>query len=166
MQRRSVVARFAATIAGLSLGKVPDLKAAAPLAGEPFAVRRANLPESSGAVTCPGCHEMGDSLDLTPAGLCLRCADRNPGIRVEPHSDPFWILSPREIRRLEREIRRLAAQLERMNERFSQLKRESMTGGGDVFDRAMERDRERWHAVQRELRLLHLLRAASRQFAG
>lgn len=166
MQRRSAVGRLAATMAGLSLGKVPNLDAAAPLPGEPFAVTRANLAESTGTVTCPICHEMWDSLDLTPAGPCLICADENPTLTVEPQSDPFWILSPQEVQRLEPEIQRLAAQLDRMNDRFVELERQQIAAGSDVYDRAMEAGRDQWHALQRELHLLQLLRAASRQFGG
>jgi hypothetical protein len=156
MHRRSAVGRLAATFAGLSLGEVPNLEAAVPLPDEPFSVTRANLAESSGLVTCPICQEMSDSLELTPAGLCLRCADRDPALRAEPHSDLFWILSPREVRKLELEIQRLAAKLERMNDRLVELQ----------DDRAMEAVRDQWHALQRELHLLHLLRAASRQFSS
>jgi hypothetical protein len=166
MHRRSAVTRLGATLAGLSLGKAPNLEAAARLPGEPFSVTRANLAESSGTVTCPICHETADSLELTPGGPCLECADREPGLRAEPHSDPFWILSPREVRRLEPEIQRLAAELDRMNERLVELERRQIAEGSDVYDRTLEAGRDEWHALQRELHLLHLLRAASRQFAG
>ena len=165
MHRRSAVSRLATTLAGLSLAQVPDLEAAVPLSGEPFSVSRANLPESSGMLTCPVCHEMWDALELTPAGPCLRCADKNPALRVEPHSDRFWTLSPREVQRLEPEIQRLASRLDRMNDRFLKLQQQQVAGGSDVYDRAMEAGRDEWHALQRELHLLHLLRAASRQFA-
>jgi hypothetical protein len=94
----------------------------------------------------------------------LLCADRNPAIRADPYSDPFWVLSPREVRRLEGEIERLAAELNRVNRRFAALKKQQLAHGGDVYDRAMEAGRDEWHALQRELHLLHLLRAASRQF--
>jgi len=166
MHRRSAISTLAGTVAGLSLGEVPSLDAAAPLPGEPFSVTRANLAESSGLVTCPMCQEMGDSLELTPAGPCLRCADRNPALRAEPHSDPFWILSPREVRRLEPEIQRLVAELDRMNDRFAELQQRQIVEGGNGYDRAVEAERDEWHALQRELHLLHLLRAASRQFGG
>jgi hypothetical protein len=166
MHRRSAVSRLATTLAGLSVGEMPTLAAAAPLPGEPFSVTRANLAESSGMVTCPVCHETGDSLDLTPAGSCLRCADANPAIRAEPHSDTFWTLSPGEVRRLEPEIQRLAAELDRMNDRFAELQQQQLTEGSDGYVRAIEAGRERWLALQRELHLLHLLRAASRQFAS
>jgi hypothetical protein len=145
---------------------VPNVDAAAPLASEPFSVTQENLAESSGTVTCPICHETGDSLDLTPAGPCLRCADRSPRIRAEAQSDTFWTLSPGEVRRLEPEIQRLAAELNRMNERFAQLQQQQLTEGSDVYDRAIEAGRDPWHALQRELHLLHLLRAASRQFGS
>jgi hypothetical protein len=164
MQRRSAVSRLAATVAGLSFGEVPDLEAAVALPSQPFSVTPANLAESSGTVTCFICQEMGDSLDLTPAGLCLRCADRNPHLKVEPRSDPFWILSPREVRRLEHQIQRLAAELDHMDERFAELKQRQIAEGSEVYDRIMEAKRDEWHALQRELHLLHLLRAASRQF--
>ena len=165
MRRRSAVGRLAATVAGLSLGKNPDLEAAESPSVEPFAVSRANLAESSGMVTCPICQEMADSLDLTPAGPCLRCADRHPALRAEPYSDRFWILSPRKIQRLEAEIQRLAAELERLNGRLVSLAQQQMAEGGDGYDRAMEAERDQWHGMQRELHLLHLLRAASRQYA-
>jgi hypothetical protein len=164
MHRRSAISRLATGLAGLSLGEVPSLNAAALLSGEPFSVTRENLAESSGTVTCPLCQEMWDSLDLTPAGPCLRCADGNPAVRAQAHSDPFWILSPREVRRLEPEIQRLAAELDRMNDRLVQL--QQMADGSDVCRRTMEAQRDEWHALQRELHLLHLLRAASRQFRG
>ena len=166
MHRRSAVSRLAATLAGFSLNEVPGLHAEAPRSGEPFSVTPANLAESSGMVTCPICQETGDSLDLTPAGPCLSCADRNPALRAVPHSDPFWTLSPGEVRRLEPEIQRLAAELDRMNTRFAQLQQQQLADGSDAFDRAIEAGRDRWHALQRELHLLHLLRAASRQFGG
>ena len=107
---------------------------------------------------------MSDSLDLTPAGPCLRCADLDPGLKVRGHSDPFWTLSPREVRRLESEIRRLSAELDRMNHRLFELQQRQIAEGGDRYDRVMEAERDRWHALQRELHLMHLLRAASRQF--
>jgi hypothetical protein len=166
MQRRTAVGRMATALAGLSLGEVPDLEASAALPGEAFSVTAGNLPESSGIVTCAQCHEMADSLGLTPAGLCLRCADRDPAVRVEPYSDRFWILSPQEVRRLESEIQRLAAELDRMNQRLTDLKGRQLAEGSDVYDRAIEAERKPWHALQRELHLLHLLRAASRQFAS
>lgn len=162
MHRRSVVGRLAATLTGLSFGKVPHLDAAAPLSGEPFAVTPGNLAESSGMVTCPSCQEMWDSLDLTPSGVCLPCADRNPAMKASPRSDPFWALSIREVRRVEREIQLLAAKLDSMNRHFAVLRLQ----GGDVYERAMERRRDEWHALQRELHLLQMLRAASRQFAA
>jgi hypothetical protein len=166
MQRRSAVNRMAATLAGLSLGKVPELEGELTLPGERFSVTPANLAESSGLVTCAVCQEMEHSLDLTPAGLCLRCADRNPTVRAEPHSNRFWILSPREIRRVEVEIRRLAAELERVDQCFVNLERRQTAEGSKVYDRTLEAERDRWNALQRELHLLHLLRAASRQFGG
>lgn len=168
MQRRSAVGRLAAAAAGLSLGKVPDLEAALPLEDGSFSVTRANLAASSGTVTCPSCQEMADSLDLTPAGLCLRCADQHPALRAEPHSDTFWALSPREVRRLELEIERLSAELGGMNQRFTALQQQQqqLAPGGDRYDRAMENGRDRWHALQRELHLLQMLRAASRQYTS
>ena len=166
MHRRSAISTLAGTVAGLSLGEVPRLDAEALVPGGAFSVTRDNLAESSGTVTCPMCREMADSLELTPAGPCLRCADRNPAMRAEPHSDRFWILSPREVRRLEPEIQRLAAELDRMNHRFAELQQRQIAQGGDAYDRAMEAGRDEWHALQREVHLLHLLRAASRQFGG
>jgi hypothetical protein len=165
MHRRSAVSTLAGALAGLSLGRVPNLEAAAPLFGEPFSVTPASLAESS-MVTCSICQEMGDSLDLTPSGLCLGCADRNPEIKAQPHSDTFWTLSPQEIRRVETEIQHLRAKLERMNERFVRLQQGQIANGSDVYDRAMEAGMDEWHAIQRELHLLHLLRAASKQFRG
>jgi hypothetical protein len=164
MQRRSAVGRLAAAAAGFSLGKVPTLEAALP--GNHFSVTRAKRAASSGMATCPTCQEMADALDLSPAGPCLRCADQNPALEAEPYSDPFWILSRGEIRRLELEIDRLAQELERMSRRFAGLQQQQIAEGGDGYDRAMEAERDRWHALQRELHLLHLLRAASRQYAG
>ncbi len=166
MHRRSAVSRLAATLAGLSLGEVPDLHAASPPPDEPFSVTRGNLAESCGTVTCPMCREMGDALDLTPAGPCLRCADQNPALRAKPHSDPFWILSPREVRRLEPEIQRLASELDRMNDRLLELRERQMGEGSEVYDLALEAARDEWNALQREVHLLHLLRAASRQFGS
>jgi hypothetical protein len=164
MQRRSVLGTLAATVAGLSLGRVPSIEAAPPLPGEPFEVTEANLAQSSGTVTCPTCHTMWDSLQLTPAGLCLRCADANPAIRIEPHSEQFWALSPGEVRRLESEIRRLAGKLDRINQRLVELQDRQTVGGSKVYDGAVEAQWNEWHGLQRELHLLHLLRAASRQF--
>jgi hypothetical protein len=166
MQRRSAVGRLASVAAGLSLGKVPDLEAALPLEDGSFSVTRANLAASSGIVTCPSCQEMADSLELTPAGLCLRCADQHPALKVEPHSDTFWALSPREVRRLELEIERLSAKLGRMNQWFTALQQQQLAQGGDRYDRAMENGRDRWHALHRELHLLQMLRAASRQYTS
>ncbi len=108
-------------------------------------------------VTCSVCQEMGDSLDLTPAGVCLDCAERNPTIKAEAHSDTFWALSPQEIRRLETEIQHLRAKLDRMNERFARLQRQQIADGSEVFDRAMEAGMREWHAMERELHLLQLL---------
>ena len=163
MHRRSAVTQLAATLTGISLGRVPSLGAEAPVPGDPFAVTRANLAESSGTVTCPVCHKMWDSLELTPAGPCLRCADRDPTLSAAPRSDPFWTLSPQEIKRLEPEIERLAAELRRMNDRLAGLQLRQTAEGSDVYDRAAEAGRDQWHAIQRELHLLQLLRAASRQ---
>jgi len=166
MQRRTAVGRLAAAAAGLSLGTVPRLEAALPLEQNSFTVTSTNLAASSGVVTCPVCQEMADALDLTPAGPCLGCADQSPTLRAEPYSDTFWVLSPRQIRRLEREIERLAAELGRMNETFARLQRQQIAEGGDGYDQAMELERNRWQALQRELHLLQMLRAASRQFRG
>lgn len=163
MQRRSAVGRLAATFAGLSLGRAPGLEAGVLPPSETFTVTGANLPESSGTVTCPVCHQMADALALTLAGPCLRCADRDPTLRAEPRSDRFWTLSPREVQRVEPEIRRLAAELDRMNHRLEALRQRQIAEGSDVYDRAMEAGRDEWHALQRELHLLQLLRAASRQ---
>ncbi|HEX6432991.1 MAG TPA: hypothetical protein VFZ87_02055 [Gemmatimonadales bacterium] len=164
MQRRSAIGRLAATLTGLSLEEV-SVAAAGPPSGGPFSVSRSNLAESSGVVTCPVCQEMGDSLELTPAGPCLRCADTSPELRAEPHSDRFWILSPQEVRRLEPEIERIAAALRRMNQQLLELGGRQIAEGGEAYDRAVESRRQEWHALQRELHLLHLLRAASRQYA-
>src|SRR3954453_3557327 len=164
MPRRPAVGRLAAAAAGLSLSSVPSLEAALPLEQDSFSVTRANLAASSGTVTCPVCQEMADALDLTPAGPCLRCADQNPALRAEPYSDTFWVLSPREVRRLEREIERLAAEVRRVDDRFARLQQQQMAEGGQVP--AMEAERNRWHGLQRELHLLQMLRAASRQFRG
>jgi hypothetical protein len=163
MQRRTAVGRLAAAAAGLSLGTVPSLEAA-PLEEHPFTVTSTNLATSSGVVTCPVCQEMADALDLTPGGPCLRCADQNPALRAEPYSDTFWVLSPRQVRRLEREIERLAAEARRVDERFARLQQQQMAAGGQGYDRAMESERNRWHGLQRELHLLQMLRVASRQF--
>src|SRR4051794_14967774 len=149
MQRRSAVGRLAAAAAGLSLGSVPSLDAALPLEQDSFSVTSANLPASSGMVTCPVCQEMADALDLTPAGPCLRCADRNPALRAEAYSDRFWVLSPREVRRLEREIERLAAEARRVDAKFARLQQQQMAEGGDGYVRAMESERKGWHALQR-----------------
>lgn len=164
MQRRTAVSRLAATVAGLSLVEMPDLEATVSGDHEPFSVTAANLAQSSGMVTCAICYQMADALELTPAGLCLSCADRNPAARARPHSNPFWTLSPRQVRRLESEIQRLAARLNRMNQDLAALQQRQIAAGSDVYDRAMEAVRDEWHALQRELHLLHLLRAASRQF--
>jgi hypothetical protein len=164
MQRRSALGRLAATVTGLSLGRVPELHGTLPLPSEPFVVTRANLAQSSGTVSCPACHTMWDSLQLTPAGLCVGCADANPAIRAEPHSEPVWALSPGEVRRVEAEIARLAGKLERINRRLVELKERQMVEGSDVYGHAVEAQWDEWHGVQRELHLLHLLRAASRQF--
>ncbi len=164
MQRRTVVGRLAAAAAGLSLGTVPRLEAMLPLDDDSFTVTRSSLAESSGMVTCPVCQEMADALSLTPAGPCLSCADQNPALRAEAYSDTFWVLSPRQVRRLEREIERLAAEAQRADERFARLQQQQMTDGGQ--GPAMEAERDRWHGLQRELHLLPMLRAASRQFRG
>ena len=166
MQRRSALGRLAATVAGMSLGRVPDIQATPPLPAEPFVVTRANVALSSGTVSCPACHIMWDSLQLTPAGLCLSCADANPAIRAEPHSEQFWASSPEEVRRLETEIVRLAGKLERINQRLVGLKEGQMVEGSEVYGRAVEAHWKEWHGLQRELHLLHLLRAASRQFGA
>jgi len=166
MQRRSAIGRLAATLTGLSLGSVPNLEAEFGLEGERFSATSGNLPQAFGTVSCPVCQELADSLELTPAGPCLRCADRDPALRAEAHSDPFWTLSHRELRRLEFEIQRLAAELQRMNRRFLELQQRQLAEGGGMYDRAMEAEGARWQALQRELHLLHLLRAASRQFSA
>ena len=50
-----------------------------------------------------------------------------------------------------------------MNHRLAELQHRQIAEGSDVYDRAMEAGRDEWHALQRELHLLQLLRAASRQ---
>jgi hypothetical protein len=135
-----------------------------PLDQHCFTVTSTNLAASSGVVTCPVCQEMADALSLTPAGPCLSCADQNPALRAEPYSDPFWVLSPRQVRRLEREIERLATEAQRVDERFARLQQQQTAEGGE--GPAMEAERNRWHGLQRELHLLQALRAASRQFRG
>ena len=164
MQRRSAIGTLVGALAGLSLGEVPNL-AAAPLSNDGFSVTPDNLADGSSRVTCSMCHEVAGSLDLTPAGLCLACADAHPEVRAQPESDPFWVLSPREIQRLEGEIQSLASRLDGMNVRLLQLQEAQGRDGSGAFDRAMEKAWGQWHATQRELHLLHLLRAASRQFA-
>ena len=164
MQRRSALGRLAATVAGLSLGRVPKIDAAPPLRTKPFVVTQTNLAQSSGTVTCPACHTMWDSLQLTPAGLCLSCADAAPTISVRPHSEQFWASSPEDVRRLETEIVRLAGKLEHINQRLVELKEGQMVEGSEVYGRAVEAHWKEWHGLERELHLLHLLRAASRQF--
>jgi hypothetical protein len=164
MQRRTMVGRLAAAAAGLSLGTPPRLEALLPLEEDSFRVTSTNLAASSGVVTCPVCQEMNDALSLTPAGSCLHCADQNRALRAEPYSDTFWVLSPRQVRRLEREIERLAAEAHRVDQRFARLQQRQMTEGGE--GPAMEAERNRWHGLQRELHLLQLLRAASLQFRG
>jgi hypothetical protein len=166
MHRRSAVSRMAGALAALSVGQVPQLDAAL-LPGDPaFSVTPENLARSSGLLTCPDCNELADSLELTPAGLCLRCADRNPAVKARSFSEPFWALSPRQIRRLERAIQLLSAQRNRMNAGLLKLQRVQVEQGGNAFDSAMEAARPQLLALERELHLLQLLRAASRQFSG
>jgi hypothetical protein len=166
MHRRSAVGHMAGALAALSTGQVPPLSAAASLGDQSFSVAPENLARSSGLVTCPSCGETADSLELTPAGLCLRCADRNPAVKARPHSDPFWTLSPGEIHQVEREIERLSARLDRMNARLVQHNRVQGEQAGPDFHAAMEESRRERLGMERELHLLHMLRAASRQFSG
>jgi hypothetical protein len=163
---RSALGRLAVRLTGVSLGQLPTLDAAASRRTEPFSVTRSNLAESCGTVTCPICHEMGDTLGLTPAGPCLRCADQNPDLRVEPHSDRFWMLSPAEVRRVESEMDRIVAKLQGMDRQLVHLSQRQADKCGDGYDRAVETRRQEWLALQRELHLLHLLRVASRQFGA
>jgi hypothetical protein len=165
MQRRSALGRLAATLTGVSFGRVPSLEAAVYHRAVPFSVTRANVAESSGTVTCPICHETGDALGLTPAGPCLRCADQRPELRMEPHSDRFWILTPDEVRRIESEIERIVATLEGIDRQLVALGQRPMLEGDRDYDLAVATKRHEWLALQRELHLLHLLRAASRQFS-
>jgi hypothetical protein len=51
-----------------------------------------------------------------------------------------------------------------MDRQLVELDRRQVAEGGDEYDRAVEANRHEWLALQRELHLLHLLRAASRQF--
>jgi hypothetical protein len=67
---------------------------------------------------------------------------------------------------LEGEIERLANELNRRNDRLVALRQQQIVDGSDAYDRAMEAGLSDWQAMQRELHLLHLLRAASRQFGG
>jgi len=83
-------------------------------------------------------------------------------MKASLHSDPFWTLSARDVGRVEHEIQLLAAKLDRMNCHFAELQQQ----GSDAYEKAMERRRDEWQALQRELQLLQLLRAASRQFAA
>jgi hypothetical protein len=46
------------------------------------------------------------------------------------------------------------------------LRQQQLAEDSDVYDQAMEAGREEWHALQRELHLLHMLRAASKQFGA
>ena len=162
MQRRSALGRLAATLTGLSVGRMPTLAAAVSPAAEGFSVSPANLPESVGTVTCSICHGMSDALELTLAGPCLSCADQVPAIRATPRSGRFWLLSPAEIKQAEGEIEQLAAELDRMNQQLVELRRHALAGDSDYAE-AIEEQREAWLALQRELHLLQLLRAASRQ---
>lgn len=163
MQRRSMLGRVAAALAGLFLRRVPDLEAAPPPANA-FSVSPANLPQSSGIESCPICHTLWDSLQLTPAGPCLHCADSRPELRAEFESKSFWILSPKDVRQLEVEIGRLAAKLHQISDRWAALREQQLAGEGQCYNRAVEAQRSGWLAMQRELHLLHLLRAASRQY--
>ncbi len=47
MHRRSAVSALAGALAGLSLGRMPNLEAATPVSGEPFLSAHANLAESA-----------------------------------------------------------------------------------------------------------------------
>jgi hypothetical protein len=166
MQRRSALGYLAAAVAGLSLGELPDFQPEPVHGSGRFVSGEEDQPQSGELLSCPGCGELGDSLELTLAGVCLRCADRNPALRVRPRSDPFWTLSPRETRRAEAELHRLSAELTRMNRRFSELRERQLAEGSDVYDRAMEAGRADWLGLQREVHLLGLLRAASGQIHG
>jgi hypothetical protein len=48
-----------------------------------------------------------------------------------------------------------------MNHRLVKLKEQQTAHGSNVYDRTMEAERDGWHALQRELHLLHLLRSAA-----
>jgi hypothetical protein len=166
MQRRSALGRLAVALTGVSFGRVPRLEAAIWQRSVPFSVTRGNVAESSGTVSCPICHETGDALGLTPAGPCLRCADQRPELRMEPHSDRFWILTPDEVTRIESEIERIVATLDGTDRQLVALGQRPMLEGVCDYDQAVETKRDEWLALQRELHLLHLLRAASRQFGS
>jgi hypothetical protein len=166
MHRRSAVGRMAGALAAISIGQVPQLDAAVSPGDPSFTVTPENLARSAGLVTCAGCGETADSLELTPAGLCIRCADRNPAVKVSPCSEPFWTLTPQQIRRVERQIQLLSTQRDRMNAGLLKLKQAQGKQDGSAFDSAMEAARPQLLALERELHLLQLLRAASRQFSG
>jgi hypothetical protein len=109
------------------------------------------------SVECPECEKKSPSLTFTPAGICLSCAnDADPSPTVRAHSDPFWLLTPEEVERVEGELQRLDTKADQL---YSCL---NAAPKGSNRERILLAD---MCAVEREALLLHQLRAASRQLA-
>jgi hypothetical protein len=122
-----------------------------------------DAPQSPGTSHCSQCGAGFDGLLLTRgAGICPRClgrADRSliPTLR----SDPFWLLTPQQITRLELEIVRLAAEAIRVDETLGPLERE-LGWDHPTYLAAIDEYSE----IESERLLLHMVHAASRQSRG
>lgn len=115
-------------------------------------------PDNAGSVECPACHATWSDLLITPAGICVDCAvGANPSPKSEPYSDPFWILSPAELKRLEPEIERLAAESERQEKRLADP---NLSPDGPYYAGILTQIEQ----INREFMLLLQLYATSRQF--
>ncbi len=118
-------------------------------------------PQSAGNMECPACrtgHAEWDALDLTPAGICVRCsASSERPVAATPQSDPFWTLTPEEIARLDGELYRLhtaAVRLEKAIDWSSPYE----------FNETEQATEDKLDQINREIHLLLLLRESSRQF--
>lgn len=71
-----------------------------------------DAPESPGTSYCGQCRAGFDALLFARGSrLCPRCLGRaDLDLIPTPRSDPFWLLTPREVARIEPEIVRLAGE--------------------------------------------------------
>lgn len=113
------------------------------------------VPDSSGRTDCPRCGRSVDYLTgITLAGICVRCAAKDPSLTVTLRSDPFWLLTPEEMDRVAVKLRSLHAEYERLESSLPEGDWDAGGVEGPTLDEMT--------AIDREVMLLQMLRVVSR----